>query len=85
MFQGSSGSHSGSSTSTQTSLAVEDAVLPSQIEALAECTGYLKMTERQPWYGISFRYDKMPLVAPAFQSRQISIPAIYRRGDLASG
>lgn len=67
----SGGRHSGSSSGYSEQIAEEDAVMPSEIEQLADMNGYLKFATLPAWNRISFAYDGLPIKATAFEPVQM--------------
>jgi hypothetical protein len=62
MFQGG---HSSESTSDQT--ATEFAVMPAEIEQLADRTGFVKFASRPGWLRVGFPVYELPRVAAPFE------------------
>ncbi len=62
------GWHSGSSSGYSEQIAEEDALMPSEIEQLADMTGYLKFATLPAWNQVSFAYDGLPMKARAFEA-----------------
>lgn len=63
----SAGRHSGSSSGYSEQIAEEDAVMPSEIEQLADMNGFLKFATLPAWSQVRFEYDGLLAKAPAFE------------------
>lgn len=60
------GSTRGRSSGVTWSIVTEDAVTAAEIEALPDLTGYLKSPSVKGWAKLSFEYDGLPMLHPAF-------------------